>query len=414
MRLPWPIELVPGGNPAIRGAMEHSFPPPLPLVPPRPVMCRMALVSFVLSIIGGLFFALPSVAGVVIGHQCRRRIRRSAGGLEGMGFATAGVVIGYVIIAIWFGFFMLAATMPGFLRAMKGHSDEVVSRRMLNERKAFRTKLTRQSREDFPAGEPDAASGMVRVDYPGPLGPMAAYVSKDPGDGKKRPAIIWLVGGFDNSISPSMLERGTPDNDQSASAFREAGLLVMYPSLRGGNQNPGFKEAFLGEVDDVAAAFAWLREQPFVDGSRIYLGGHSTGGTLALLVAAAVPELRGVVAFGPVHDVGLYGQSNLPFDVDQKAECDQRSPSKFVRIIRPPTVVIEGVDGNVGSLWMLRTFGGNPRVKYFEIAGADHFEILRPLSEVLAKALLADTGTKPEIRVDRAGLDAAMARQKAR
>ena len=39
----------------------------------------------------------------------------------------------------------------------------------------------------------------------------------------------------------------------------------MYPSLRGGNDNPGVKESFLGEVDDVLAAFDYLSAQPYVE-----------------------------------------------------------------------------------------------------------------------------------------------------
>lgn len=44
-----------------------------------------------------------------------------------------------------------------------------------------------------------------------------------------------------------------PSNDQSASAFRTKGIPMMFPSLRGGNDNPGVQESFFGEVDDVLA-----------------------------------------------------------------------------------------------------------------------------------------------------------------
>ena len=40
---------------------------------------------------------------------------------------------------------------------------------------------------------------------------------------------------------------------------------MMFPSLRGGNDNPGAKEGFLGEVDDVIAAADFLAKQPYVD-----------------------------------------------------------------------------------------------------------------------------------------------------
>jgi hypothetical protein len=40
---------------------------------------------------------------------------------------------------------------------------------------------------------------------------------------------------------------------------------MMFPSLRGGNDNPGAREGFYGEVDDVVAASEFLARQPYVD-----------------------------------------------------------------------------------------------------------------------------------------------------
>ena len=108
--------------------------------------------------------------------------------------------------------------------------------------------------------------------YPAPSGNLAAYLSPDPGDGRKHPAIIWITGGDCNSIgdvwTPAPL-----DNDQTAAAYREAGIIMFFPSLRGGNNNPGVKEGFLGEVNDVLAALKYLKNQSYVDANRIYLGG---------------------------------------------------------------------------------------------------------------------------------------------
>src|SRR5436305_720847 len=135
------------------------------------------------------------------------------------------------------------------------------------------------------------------------IGPTAAYLSPDPRDGKKHPAIIWITGGDCNSIG----DVWTPeprDNDQTAAAYRKAGILMMFPSLRGGNVNPGVREGFLGEVDDVLAAADFLAQQTYVEPGRIYLGGHSTGGTLVLLVAECSDRFRAVFSFGPVSDVG--------------------------------------------------------------------------------------------------------------
>jgi dipeptidyl aminopeptidase/acylaminoacyl peptidase len=55
---------------------------------------------------------------------------------------------------------------------------------------------------------------------------------------------------------------------------------------------------------------------------RIYLGGHSTGGTLALLVAESSDRFRSVFAFGPTDDIRGYGQENLPFPISNRKEAE--------------------------------------------------------------------------------------------
>ena len=58
---------------------------------------------------------------------------------------------------------------------------------------------------------------------------MSAYVSPyGPEDGKKHPAIIWIVGGFSNSIGSVAWDPAPADDDQSAGAFRQAGILMMF------------------------------------------------------------------------------------------------------------------------------------------------------------------------------------------
>ncbi len=92
-------------------------------------------------------------------------------------------------------------------------------------------------------------------------------------------SLTLLTGGFSNSISAIAWTPGPVSNDQSASGFRDAGIVMMYPSLRGGNNSPGYIETFYGEVDDVLAAAKALAALDYVDAKRIYLGGHSSGGT---------------------------------------------------------------------------------------------------------------------------------------
>ena len=214
---------------------------------------------------------------------------------------------------------------------------------ILEARQGFTTKLLREERIGEAPEEPPTSSKLKLVQYPAPLGQNADYLSADPDDGKKHPAIIWLVGGFSNSIGAIAWTPGPASNDQSASGFRDHGILMMYPSLRGGNTNPGHLETFLGEIDDVLAAAKYLASLDYVDPKRIYLGGHSTGGTLALLVAAASEDrFRAVFSLGPVEDVTGYGDDVLPFELSNPKEARLRAPQKWLKDIQCPTFVFEG------------------------------------------------------------------------
>jgi pimeloyl-ACP methyl ester carboxylesterase len=200
-------------------------------------------------------------------------------------------------------------------------------------REGFATKLLRRETVGKPVPEPPP--NLFRsVAYQSPMGEMAAYVSTSAGDGRKHPAIIWIAGGFANSVSEIAWQPGPAGNDQSGSAFREAGIVMMYPSLRGGNKNPGCLEGFYGEVDDVLAAADFLAKLDYVDPGRIYLGGHSTGGTLALLVAESSGRFRSVFSFGPVGDIRGYGAENLPFNISDRREVKLRSPANWLHAAR--------------------------------------------------------------------------------
>ena len=267
----------------------------------------------------------------------------------------------------------------------------------LEARKGFQTKLLRQEREQGAVAEPPP--GQLRlIRYDAPAGKLAAYVSVPPQDGMKHPAILWVCGGFSNSIGETAWQPGEPDNDQSASAFWKAGVVTMYPSFRGGAGNPGFKEGFLGEVNDLLAAAEWLAQQEYVDPQRIYLGGHSTGGTLVLLAAAFSNRFRAVFSFGPIHDISEYGAENLPFDINDERELDVRNPILWLHAIRSPTYVLEGVapPSNWGSLRELaEAETKNTALRFHPVANASHFSILGPATRLLAEKIRGDAGTEP-------------------
>ncbi len=265
-------------------------------------------------------------------------------------------------------------------------------------RRGFITKLVRRETARQPAPLPPSHV-FQKIRYDSPAGSLAAYISPAPQPGKKGPAIIWITGGDCNSIDDGVWNEGPASNDQSASAFRKAGIISMFPSLRGGNDNPGFKEGFLGEVDDVLAAAEYLAKQESVDPLRIYLGGHSTGGTLVLLAAECSNRFRAVFSFGPVDDVASYPPEFLPFDVVNRREIVIRSPGQWLHSIQSPVFVFEGTrdSANISSLQAMSRASTNPLAHFHPVRGADHFSILAPATRLIADKILRDDGPSTNI-----------------
>lgn len=371
----------------------------------------VSLVCGILAVVGifaaGLGF-IPGLVAVICGHVALRNIRKSGGLLGGRGTARAGLITGYIGLVICAAGVAVWVWMFGSIAKSIYEERNITVEQVVAKRAAFTTSLLQQEHEDEAAATPPASSPLRLVKYDGPLGPMDAYVSAESEVPGTRPAIVWLTGGFSNSIGEGSFVPGEPENDQSATSFQRPQLVVMYPSLRGGNKNPGFKEGFWGEVDDVLAAIKWLKSRPGVDPKRIYLGGHSTGGTLALLVAEASTDLRAVFVFGAVARVSDYGEEVLPFAVSKRREGAMRSPVSWLSAIQCPAFVIEGTDGNIESLRELRHASKTPRIQFFEAEGQDHFSIIQPVSMMLAQMILDDTGAAANLPVTPDSISAAL------
>jgi dipeptidyl aminopeptidase/acylaminoacyl peptidase len=252
-----------------------------------------------------------------------------------------------------------------------------------------------------PAGKPapEPPPSVFRlVKYDAPVGKLAAYLTPDPGDGQKHPGIVWITGGDCNTID-ELWEPQPRRNDQTAAAYRKAGIVMMLPSLRGGNDNPGQREGFFGEVDDVLAAADYLAHQDYVDPKRIYLGGHSTGGTLVMLVAESSDRFRAAFAFGPVDDVRGYGGRFSPFDTSNPKEFELRAPVRWLNSVRSPLFVFEGTNptSNLVALQRMARASTNPLIHFLVVKGVNHFSILAPTNELIAAKILRDDGPTTNI-----------------
>jgi acetyl esterase/lipase len=266
---------------------------------------------------------------------------------------------------------------------------------LTDARRGFHTRVHDPSPRSEPPPTPPAGI-FTLVHYASPVGLLPAYVTPRPTDGKRHPAIVWLHGGFDPSIDEFFWATKPRNNDQTARAFREAGMVLMLPACRGGNDNPAPREMFFGEVDDVIAAADYLEKVDYVDPARVYLGGHSTGGTLALLVAESTDRFRATFAFGPVGNMKNYFASadETTFDLSDETEVRLRSPAFFLGGIHRPTFVLEGAvqPSNASVLRKLVPRDPSVPVRTFLVPGVSHFSILAPVTELLARKLVTSDG----------------------
>lgn len=200
--------------------------------------------------------------------------------------------------------------------------------------------------------------------------------------GQRLPALLYLHPGFLLSASRAAC----------ASPFMAAGMVVMWPMLRGENGNPGRVELFFGEVDDAVAAARWLAAQPQVDTQRIYAFGWSSGGGISALLSLTDAPIRHSGSSG-----GMYGpnlsQGKPPYDTSSSSEWEMRSLPANIRWMRHPhyAYVEQGDDGFwVSSLLLIqRATQGRRTLLHLTMLPGDHFSIYpeavrRYLNEVLA------------------------------
>ena len=208
------------------------------------------------------------------------------------------------------------------------------ARSYASARAEFRTTLTRRGPSPQPEGFPATPEGASRLSYTSAGRELSAFVSADPGDGVRRPAVLFLHGGF---------AFGGGDWAMS-SPFREADYVVMTPILRGENGQGGDFSLFHDELDDVLAAADCLTRLAYVDPHRLFVAGHSAGGTLTLLAALSSSRFRAAAAFSGSPDQAVYIQNRpeiVPFDgtsTSRSYGCDRLLRSPAASDARPGSI----------------------------------------------------------------------------
>jgi dipeptidyl aminopeptidase/acylaminoacyl peptidase len=182
-------------------------------------------------------------------------------------------------------------------------------------------------------------AGVQQVEYTSGDLKLKGWLSAESGDGKKRPAVVYLHGGW---------AFGAGDW-QDAAPFAKAGFVLFMPTLRGENGNPGTYESFLGEVDDAIAAGRFVSALPNVDGGNVFVAGHSVGAVLTCLVAMLPSPYKAAAALDGYVDMEAWAAgspgAHVPYDRRGPQEVRVRNPMAFVSSIRCPLRLYAGEDG---------------------------------------------------------------------
>lgn len=276
----------------------------------------------------------------------------------------------------------------------------------------FKTEIIRES---FPSGKSPKAppKGIYQlIRYPAEDGAMAAYLSPEPQDKEKKyPAVIYISGGYGGLGDEDFYWTKQPlNNEQTGRFFYQPDMVLMIPSFRGEDDNPGKYEMFYGEIRDIESARKYLAELPYVDKDRIYLVGHSTGATRALLASEYSDGFRAVFALGAIPDLALRLEHQMsvetPFDRNNSKELEVRSPRRYVASIQSPTFYFEGEEAYWDEFDEMEKVARNKQVPFFahKVQGGDHFNIIAPVTYMIAQKILQDTGEKSNIQFTQADM----------
>ncbi|MES1203687.1 MAG: alpha/beta fold hydrolase [Pseudomonadota bacterium] len=196
-------------------------------------------------------------------------------------------------------------------------------------RAAFHTRLLHSGPSPQSYEHERAPNGVEEVEFRSGELRLKGWLGRPAGVQGPAPAVVFAHGGF---------AFGAEDFDM-ARPYLAAGFVVLTPMVRGENGMPGAYSMFYGEVDDIAAAGAYLKALPYVDAARVYLAGHSVGGTLAMLAAQASTNFRASASFSGSPDQITFCEAwadIVPFDMRDSVELEMRSPLAYAASFKAP------------------------------------------------------------------------------
>lgn len=211
-----------------------------------------------------------------------------------------------------------------------------------------------------------------------------------PSDGEGRGAAVMIHGGYWRARYN--LEHAS---HLCAALAREGIATASLEYRRVGEPGGGWP----GTFEDVQAGFAAARKQ--LREAPVVLG-HSAGGHLALLLATATADMKGVVALAPVADLQMAYRLHLSNDAvvellggtpaQKPGMYEAADPTRHSSSVR--RTVLHGTADDVVPIALSQSFAkarrnDSGKVELEEVAGANHFDLIDPQSAAWGSVVAA-------------------------
>lgn len=200
-------------------------------------------------------------------------------------------------------------------------------------------------------------------------------------DLKEFPLLVWFHGG-------GLVQHSKESQQEVAEALAKCGVGIVVPDYRLSPQ-----ATYPAYIEDAAAAVAWVRRNLadiHGDPERVFVGGHSAGGYLALMLAMDDRYLKqaGVEPKQVAGYISVSGQTLTHFTIREERGltrnhviADDASPIYYTRAETQPICLIVGdqdfpsrLEENALFLSSLKT-AGNRNVHLSVIRDRDHATI---------------------------------------
>jgi dienelactone hydrolase len=226
---------------------------------------------------------------------------------------------------------------------------------------------------------------------------MAMGVYLPAGDHQPRSLACVLIAPAGTPLIHGNALDGDLNNPEFIPYIR-AGYAVVEFSLdgwmpKGDESNAAFATAYRqfsaasAGVKNADAAFRFARSLPLVNPNQIYIAGHSSAATLALLYAAHQPQLAGCIAYAPAVDVESDAQQLLSNPgIEQlmpgiRQFVKRTSPVSHVNRFKVPILSFHSQGDQATSASENRQFCDRLKqagvdVTYIEVPGNDHYQTM--------------------------------------